>query len=273
MSFFEGSAEGNAGLYARIRGIRHGAKGIHRLEVSIAKKAEDIAVKAIGTGAGDDVDDAAGGAAVFRGVVVGDDLKFLHVLLGNSGADAVDGVVGGVGAVDIHQIRTRTLAAHVEAGGGCSAEAGSVVTDDLGIGEREVDVVAAIDGKIVDAALADGVGGGAARGLDEIGLRIYFDDFAASSNFERYGKFDRAADGDDDVGVFNFGEAWSFDSDGIGAGRQLANAVAAFAVAGGGALHALCDFASGHGCVGDQVPLGVFDRDMQIAGGHAALSK
>jgi hypothetical protein len=137
-------------------------------------------VEVVRSGAGDDVDHAAGGASVFGGVAVGDDLEFLHRFLRDGGAHAVGGIVGGVGAIDVDQVGTGALAAHVEAGSGRGAGVGSVVADDLRIGEREVDVIAAVDGQIVDAALADGVGGGTARSFHQLGLRADFDDFLAA---------------------------------------------------------------------------------------------
>ncbi len=174
--FLDRTAESDAGLHARIRGIGNGAERIHRLEVAIAKVSENVAVKLVRSGAGDDVDHAAGSASVFGGVVVGDDLKFLHRFLRNRGAHAVDGVVGSVGAIDVDQIRARPLSAHVEAGGRSGAGVGRVVANDLRIGEGEVDVIAAVDRQIIDAALADRVGGRTARGFDEFGLRRDFDD-------------------------------------------------------------------------------------------------
>jgi hypothetical protein len=64
---------------------------------------------------------------------------------------------------------------------------GRIVADDLRIGEREVDVVAAVDRQIVDAALADGVGGGAARSFHDVGLGADFNDFLAARDRERDG--------------------------------------------------------------------------------------
>ena len=54
----------------------------------------------------------------------------------------------------------------------------------LRVGERELDVVAAIDGQVVDAALADGVGRGTAGRLDQLRLGADFDDFPAAGNGE-----------------------------------------------------------------------------------------
>jgi len=99
--FLNRSAESCASLHPSVGRIRRGAEGVDGLEIAIAEVSVDIAVKIVRAGAGDDVDDATGGAAVFGGVVVGDDLEFLHGLLRDGGAHAVGGIVGGVGAIDV----------------------------------------------------------------------------------------------------------------------------------------------------------------------------
>src|ERR1017187_2578678 len=182
--FLNRPTEGHASLHASVGGIGRSAEGIDGLEIAITQISIDVAVKVVGSGAGDDVDYAARGAAVFGGVVVGDDLEFLHGFLRDGGAHAVGGVVGGVGAVDIDQIGTGALAAHVEAGSGRGAKLGSAVALHLRIGQRELDVVAAVDGQIIDAAFADGVGGGTARSFHDIGLGADLDDFLASGDAE-----------------------------------------------------------------------------------------
>ena len=148
------------------------------------------------------------------------------------------------------------LSAHVEARGRRRAGVGRVVADDLRIGQREVDVVASVDRKIVDAALADGVGRGSARGLDQFGLRADFDDFFASSDSECDRQLDEAADRDGDAGALDLGESGRRDGHGVGAGRKKLRAVSALPVAGGGALETLGDVLHSDGRVGDVVPLG-----------------
>ena len=86
--FLDWTAKRRAALHTGVRRIRtrrrlaHG-KGIHRLKIAIAKVAEDISMKFIGPGAGDDVHHTAGRASVLRRVAVRDDLKFLHSFLGD----------------------------------------------------------------------------------------------------------------------------------------------------------------------------------------------
>ena len=99
--FLNRSAESCASLHPSVGRIRRGAEGVDGLEIAIAEVSVDIAVKIVRSGAGDDVDHATGGATVFGGVVVGDDLEFLHGLLRDGGAHAVGGIVGGVGAIDV----------------------------------------------------------------------------------------------------------------------------------------------------------------------------
>jgi len=113
---------------------------------------------------------------------------------------------------------------------------GGTVALDLRIRQRELDVIAAVDRQIVDAALADRVGAGAARSFDELGLSADFDDFPASRDDERNGQLGQAADGDGDAGGFGFGEAGRVHGDGINARSQLTHTVAALAVAAAGAF-------------------------------------
>src|ERR1700676_4909380 len=83
--FLEGSAKSYAGLHARVGGIWHCAERIHRLEVAIAKVAEDIAVEVVRTGPRDDV-------------------EFLDGFLRDRGAHAVHRVVRGIGAIYVYQV-------------------------------------------------------------------------------------------------------------------------------------------------------------------------
>src|SRR6266853_1404625 len=158
----DGAPESYASLHAGVSRIGCCAEGVDGLEVAIAEVSIDVAVEVVRSGAGNDVDDAARGASVFGGITVGDDLEFLYRFLRDGGAHAVDSVVSGVGAVDVDEVGTAALSADVEAGGGRGAGVGRIIAEDLRIGEREIDVVASVDWQIVDAALADGVGGRAA---------------------------------------------------------------------------------------------------------------
>ena len=171
-------------MHASIGGIRNGAEGIYRLEIAVTHVAIGGAVEIVGTGAGDDVDHAPGGATIFRGVSIGDDLKFLDCLLRNRGPDAVHGVVDGVGAIYVDQIGAGALSAHVEAGGWGGADRRRVVAGEARISEREIDVVAAIDREIFNALLGDGVGGGCALSLDHLGFGTDGDSFGSSGNSE-----------------------------------------------------------------------------------------
>ena len=92
---FDRSAEGNTALHTRIRGfgtrrLLANRKRVHRLEIPIAQVAKNVTVKVIRPRPRDDVHDPAGGAAVFRSVTVGDDLEFLHRLLRDGRAHAID---------------------------------------------------------------------------------------------------------------------------------------------------------------------------------------
>src|SRR4029077_9935906 len=105
--FLDRSPKSNAALYPRVRRIRNRAEWIHRLKITVAQIAEHIAMESIRSRARDDVDYAARSSSIFSGIAVGDDLKLLHRLLRYGRAHTVDRIVGGVGAVHIHQVRPR----------------------------------------------------------------------------------------------------------------------------------------------------------------------
>ena len=272
--FLNRSAERCASLHPGIgrvgtRRIEAHSERIDGLKIAIAQISVGVAVEVVRSGAGDNVDHAAGGAAIFGGVAVADDLEFLYVFLRNRGAHAIGGVVGSVGAIDVDQVGTGALAAHVEAGGGRGASVGSVVARDLRIGERELNVIAAVDRQIIDAALADRVGGGTARSFDEFGLRADFDDFLAARNGERDRQLNDSANGDGHAVGLSFGKARCLDRDGIHARRQLPRTVAALAVAGGGAFQSLGGISNRHGGVGHHAALRIFHDNVEVAGSGA----
>src|SRR5882757_24526 len=90
-------------LFDRIKnaggGINLAGERVSRLEGFVAEIAENVAVDLVGAALGDDVDDATGGAAIFRIVITKNQLEFLHGLLGNRSADAVDRIIDRVSAV------------------------------------------------------------------------------------------------------------------------------------------------------------------------------
>ena len=105
-----------------------------------------------------DVNHATSGAPVFRVVIAEDQLKFLNGFLRDSGTNAVDRVVHGVGAVHRHAIRTSAGATHIQAAIRGGTDRRRDVSSRFRVDEREVDVVAAIDGQTVNAASFDRVG-------------------------------------------------------------------------------------------------------------------
>ena len=105
-----------------------------------------------------DVDDATGRAPVLRVVIAKDQLEFLNGFLRHSGANAVDRVVHGVGAVHRHAIRASAGATDIEAAIRRGTDRRRDVSSRFRVDEREVDVVAAIDGQTVYAASIDCVG-------------------------------------------------------------------------------------------------------------------
>ncbi len=115
-------------------------------------------MKFIAAAFGDNIDHAAGGAAVFRVVVAQNELKLLHAFLRNRRANAVDGVVPGVRAVHADHVPACACTPDAQAAVGRRTDGGRDVARGLGVGKREIDVVAPIDRQVVDAALLDGIG-------------------------------------------------------------------------------------------------------------------
>src|SRR5207237_10332557 len=106
--------KGEAGLHARIGRLISVAERLGGLDVTVAEIAIDRAVPVVAARAADDVHHPSGGAAIFGGVTTIDDLEFLHRLLRNGGADAVDRVIHLVHAVKIHQVGASALPAKID---------------------------------------------------------------------------------------------------------------------------------------------------------------
>ena len=103
----------------------------------------------------------------------------------------------------------------------------------------------------------------------KLGLRCDFDDFLAGRDGERDGQLRHPADGDSDAVGFSFGEARCLDRHRISPGGNWRDAVAALAVAGGGAFQTLGDIADRHGGVGHHAALRIFHANVEVAGGGA----
>ena len=263
--FLHRAAEREACLHARIGWVFHCAERVHGLELAVAKKAEHRTVRSIRSRAGDDVDHAAGGAAVLRGISVGDNLKFLHRFLRHRGADAVGGIIDGVETIHVDQVGAGALAAEVQSRGGRGADGGRVVTHDLRIRLREIDVVAAVDRQIVDAALVNCFGRRCARSFNQRGFGGHGNRRLSRLEGERDGEIGDLTDGDGDAFRFGFGEVGSLDGHGIHARRQREQAVHAIRICAGGTLEGFSPVARGDCGVGDDRTGGIFHRHMQLA--------
>src|SRR5262249_46858493 len=146
-------------------------EGIAGLKRFVAPINERIAVQFVAATLGDDIDDAAGGPAVLRVVIAHHHLEFLHCFLRNGGANSVDRVVHGVGAVHADHVGAGAGAADVETAIGGGADGGRNVARGARVGKREILVVAAVDGQVVDLTLVYGVGYFGLGGFDQCGFR------------------------------------------------------------------------------------------------------
>jgi len=71
-------------------------------------------VIAVRTAPGQQIDSAPRSPTILGRIAIGNDLEFTDGFLGDSGADAVGGVIDGVEPIDVHQVCTGALAAEVE---------------------------------------------------------------------------------------------------------------------------------------------------------------
>src|SRR5262249_37732533 len=207
------------------------------LKSLVAEVAEDVAVEIVGAGFGDDVDDAAGSAAVLRVVVAKDELEFLAAFLRDGGTNAVDGVIDRVGAIDADHVRPGAVAIDVEAGVGSWTDGGGDVAGGLRVGEGEVNVAAAVDGEIVDAALIDGLRDFGLRSLDGSGFGGDGDALLYAAELEARVESGVFTDGERDRGGLEGSEvATTIDRQLVGAGNEADETGAAGVVRDGSAL-------------------------------------
>ena len=96
----------------------------------------------------------------------------------------INRVVSRVGAIHVHEIRAGALAAHIQTGSRRCAGIGRIVTHNLRIRQREIDVVASVDRQVIDAFLIDGVRRRGACRLNKGGLRAYGDRLGTPGNAE-----------------------------------------------------------------------------------------
>jgi len=140
--FFESATESRAGLNASV-GLLGGnqiagpvdltGKRVARLERLVAEVAEDVPVEIVGAALGNDVLTTPPVARPYSACVIAEDhLEFLDGFLGNGGADAVDGVVDGVGAVDADHVGASARAADAKAAVGGGADGVRVIPQGFG---------------------------------------------------------------------------------------------------------------------------------------------
>src|SRR5208283_2993880 len=167
--FLQRAAEGQPRLRARV-GLLDG----HKVALGVNFAGESVSrLEIFAAALGDDVHHAARGAAILRIVVAENHLEFLYRFLRDSRTNAVGGVVSGVGAIDANHVGTRASTTEVQAAVGCGANGGRDVPRGLGVREREIDIVAAVDGQVINLAFLDGLCAFRAGGLNRKGFRAH----------------------------------------------------------------------------------------------------
>ncbi len=187
-----------------------------------------------------------------------DHLEFLDGFLGNGGADAVDGVVHGVGAVDADHVGAGARAADAQAAVGSRADGVGVVTQRLRIYEGEIDVVAAVDGKIFDLALLDGLRTFGAGDFDGGGFGGHGDGLSLRAQLERHVGGGLLADRQLHIGAFVRGEIRAgIDAHFVDAGDEADESVVAGIIHDDGALGTRGEKRDGDFCAADSETLRV----------------
>ena len=171
----DGAAGGDSPLLAIVRrgdgDSGHGTVGLQLRELRegiasapgiVAIEQEGVAVQMVGAAAGDSVDDTAGGAAVFGGVVRGVDLKLAHGgLTGEVGGAGAAALLGEEGLVVVCAIEGVVVEKNADAAKAELAIA-LLVRRDRGGEQREVGPPAAVRRQLIDGGLVD-VGGECGR--------------------------------------------------------------------------------------------------------------
>ena len=133
---FDRTAESEAVLNARERRffarvvVDDRSERIPRLYRAMANETENVSIEIICSAFGDNVYNAARGAAELGQVGVRRDLIFLNGFLRNGRASGVDRVVGKISSVYLDQCRASALAADVQARCGCGTDRRTVVAAD-----------------------------------------------------------------------------------------------------------------------------------------------
>ena len=150
-------------------------KGIARLKGLVAEVPEGVSMKFVGAALAHDVDDAPAGAAVLGVVIAQNELKLLDALLREGRANGVDGVIDGIRAVNAHHGSTGSRPTDAQTAIRRGADGGRNVSRGLRVGQSEIDVAAAVNGEVVDAALLHGLGDVRLGGFDVRGLGHHYD--------------------------------------------------------------------------------------------------
>ena len=158
----DGTAEGTPALGPGVCRLGR-IEMIAGLETAVAEYSKDRSAVIVRAALGHDVDGPPGRSAQLRGERIPVDLELLHRVLADGGPDAPGGVVV-VQPVDGEGVAAPTATADAESGRGCRGDAevtivGHVVrVHDSRREKGQVQVVAAVDGEVLDAGRVDMVG-------------------------------------------------------------------------------------------------------------------
>jgi hypothetical protein len=261
----DGAAEGAAEL-VEAEGGAAGAAAVGEevvgVEFVVAEEFVGGEVEVVGATFGDDVEDAAGGAAIFGGEAIGFDLE----LLDHVGVGVDDGLVlagGGIGgAVEEELVRVGALAVDGVGDGGDLID--DEVVDALGVADAgdehgEGVGVAAEQGEFGDLFVADDLADGGAFAVEEGDLGFDLDGFGEGAELHDDIEAGDLLDGEGDTGLADGVEAGLGDIDFVVAGGEGGEGVVAFGGGLGGGDEAGGGGADGNAGLGDNSAGGVGD--------------
>ena len=262
--FDDGATGGGAELVAAEEGAGGGVEEVAGVEGGVAVEVEEGAVEVVGAGAGDGVEDATGGAAVFGGVVVRHDGEFADGFDAQVGAE--DGAGGVVGVV-VEGDAVEAVVVFRGAGAG-DGELDAVAGADAAVAAHggdawleggELGPIATVEGEFADGEAFDGAVVGGRGEIDGADGGVDFDGFGDIADGESEIDGDFGADVEDDVLAETAGEAGGFEGGFVGAGLEVGGAVGTGFIAQEGPCDAGVDVAEGDFRGGDDGALGVTD--------------
>ena len=197
------------------------------VEVGVADEVKTAAVILVGAGFGDDADDAGAVAAIFSGVVAGEDAELLDGVGIGIEDDVIAHEVVIDAAVEEEGDGVGAAAADVEVAGAAIV---GVILADAGLEKSEVEDVATVQGHVDDGAAGDGRADGGIDGFDVGADASDLDGFGFCADGEAKIHARFLVDLEGACFCDELGETVMLGGDDVGADGERGDAIVAFAV-------------------------------------------